>query len=163
MLSYQFDNVVSFDQQICTPGGDDAIVQAEPTGRAISGPTAAGGSGTTFSTDLEGGGWKPGAGQAAPLYLEGPEAVPGLWWTTLRLPTRDEDARSLSHGAQGIGPLGSEGGPGPAVGKPNLSQAFYIRTFAKGVEKDIKKMATKPGSPRSLRMRCPGTKCSTMW
>jgi hypothetical protein len=38
-----------------------------------------------------------------------------------------------------LGPKGEAGPPG--AGKPTLSQAFDIRTFAKGVEQDIKKMA----------------------
>jgi hypothetical protein len=39
------------------------------------------------------------------------------------------------------GSLGPKGDAGPPVGKRTLSQAFDIRTFAKGVEQDIKKMA----------------------
>jgi hypothetical protein len=39
------------------------------------------------------------------------------------------------------GSLGPKGDAGSPVGKPTLSQAFDIRTLAKGVEQDIKKMA----------------------
>jgi hypothetical protein len=59
------------------------------------------------------------------------------------------------------GSLGTEGNTAPLEGKPTLSQASYIRTFAKGVEQDIKKMAKAALS----KTHCPGQqrRCSMTW
>jgi hypothetical protein len=118
-------------------GGNDATLQAVPTAGAVSWSTEAGGSGTL--SDLS----KTGDGRQEPPKLplfslsKDKRTATALDDAAASEPKR----RRTEPSAQGIGQLGPNGDAGPSVGKPTLSQALDIRTFAKGVEKDINKMA----------------------
>jgi hypothetical protein len=136
----QRKRAVATAEESTTPtSGADAIPQAVPSVGGVPGPSEAGGSGT-LSDLLKTG---DGPGQEPPklalfsLAKDGKDKRPSTALDDAKVP-KPKRGRTEPPEQGSLGPGGNAGSP---AGKPTLSQAFDIRTFAKGVEQDIKKMA----------------------
>jgi hypothetical protein len=115
-------------------GGDDATPLSAPSAEAAHVPSEAGGSGTLSDLLEKGDGSK-----------QEPPKLPLFSLSKEKRTSTDNAAAPEPKGGRTEPPtersLGPKGDAGPPVGKPTLSQAFDIRTFAKGVEQEVKKMA----------------------
>jgi hypothetical protein len=126
---------VAIAKESTTPiGGDDTIPLSAPPAGAVPVPTEAGGSGTLSDLLKTGDGSKQEPPKL-PLFSLSKEKRTSTDNAAAPEPKRGRTEPPAE------GSLGPKGDAGPAVGKPTLSQAFDIRTLAKGVEQDIKKMA----------------------
>jgi hypothetical protein len=115
-------------------GGDDATPPPAPSAGAAHVPSEAGSSGT-LSDLLEKGDGSKQESPKLPLFSLSKEKR-----TSTDNAAAPESERGRTEPST-EGSLGSKGNTGPPVGKPTLSQAFDIQTFAKGVEQEVKKMA----------------------
>jgi hypothetical protein len=115
-------------------GGDDATPLSAPSAGAAPVPFKASGSGT-LSDLLEKGDGLQQEPPKLPLFSLSKEKRTSTDNAAAPEPKRGRTEPPTE------GSLGPKGDAGPPVGKPTLSQAFDIQTFAKGVEQEVKKMA----------------------
>jgi hypothetical protein len=115
-------------------GGDDATPLSAPSAGAAPVPSEAGNSGT-LSNLLEKGHRSKQEPPKLPLFSLPKEKRTFTDNAAASEPKRGRTEPPIE------GSLDPKGDAGPPVGKPTLSQAFDIRTFAKGVEQEVKKMA----------------------
>jgi hypothetical protein len=115
-------------------GGDDTTTLSAPSAGAAPTPSEADGSGTLSDLLEEGEGLK-----------QEPPKLPLFSLSKEKRTSTDNAAAPESKRGRTEPPVESstrpKGDAGPPAGKPTLSQAFDIRTFAKGIEQEVKKMA----------------------
>jgi hypothetical protein len=126
---------VAIAKELTIPtGGDDATPLSAPSAGAAPAPSEAGGS-RTLSDLLERGEGLKQEPPKPPLFSLSKEK---------RISTDNAAALEPKRGRTEPpveGSTGPKGDAGPPAGKPTVSQAFNIRTFAKGVEQEVKQMA----------------------
>jgi hypothetical protein len=115
-------------------GGDDATSLSAPSAGAAPVPSKVGGS-ETLSDLLEKGDGSKQEPPKLPLFSLSKEKRTSTDNAAAPEPKRGRTEPPTE------GSLGPKSDARPPVGKPTLSQAFDIRTFAKGVEHEVKKMA----------------------
>jgi hypothetical protein len=115
-------------------GGDDATPLSAPSAGAAPAPSKAASSGTLFDLLEKGEGSKQEQPKL-PLFSLSKEKRTSTDNAAAPEPKRGRTEPPVE------GSIDPKGDAGPPSGKPTLSQAFDIRTFAKGVEQEVKKMA----------------------
>jgi hypothetical protein len=132
-------------------GGDDATPLLTPSAGAAPAPSEAGGSGT-LSDLLDKGEGSKQEPPKLPLFSLSKEKRISTDNATDLEPKRGRTEPPVEGS---IGPKGDAGSPAWL-----FSQAFDIRTFAKGVEKEVKKMAKvaiQSALPGDKVLNCDGT------